>query len=102
MTIPRPIDDWLARELQKRHRLGLYRSPSITRGLGPGMIEVNGEPLINFGGNDYLGLASHPAVIQAASTPIAHRSIMLPVILYRMKPFRVTSHCDGEAGRVRW
>ncbi len=57
--------EWLESELAERRQKSLYRSTMLaTHGL-PGLIQVDGQWLNNFGANDYLGLASHPRVLAA-------------------------------------
>jgi len=51
---------WLA----ERERDGLVRALRTIGREGPAAITVDGEPYINFSGNDYLGLAAHPALIE--------------------------------------
>jgi 8-amino-7-oxononanoate synthase len=67
--------DWLAGELTERREQHLYRSAMIVHHGKPGYIQIDGRWLNNFGANDYLGLASHPAVI-AASQQFASQSSM--------------------------
>jgi len=57
---------WLDPALQTIHRAHWHRSPrAITSPPGP-EIELDGQRLINFASNDYLGLANHPVLKQAA------------------------------------
>ncbi len=59
--------DWLKSELDKLRRKGLRRSLRVrTSGQGP-TIELNGRRLVNFGSNDYLGLASDRRLADAAT-----------------------------------
>ncbi len=58
--------DWIDNALTTIHQVKWYRSvKSITSPPGP-IIEIEGQSLINFASNDYLGLASHPRLKQAA------------------------------------
>ncbi len=67
--------DWLASELEERRALDLYRSAMIVHHGKPGYIQVDGQWLNNFGANDYLGLASHPAVIAASQTTASQTKV---------------------------
>lgn len=58
--------DWIEQSLSTIHQANWYRSPkSITSPPGP-VIEIDGQSLINFASNDYLGLATDPRLKQAA------------------------------------
>jgi 8-amino-7-oxononanoate synthase len=58
--------DWIDQSLSTIHQANWYRSPkSITSPPGP-VIEIDGQSLINFASNDYLGLATDPRLKQAA------------------------------------
>ena len=45
----------------------LRRRKCVTSYQSPTLIERNGQQLVNFGGNDYLGLRNNPNVIVARS-----------------------------------
>jgi len=52
-------------ELDRRRHQHLYRSRRVSAGpQGPEMV-LDGQPLLSFCSNDYLGLANHPELIQA-------------------------------------
>ncbi len=62
-----PPFDWLDSALETLKRAHWWREPTVSS--SPGAIVTLGgspQPLINFCSNDYLGLASHPAVKAAA------------------------------------
>jgi len=52
--------------MAERSSKGLGRQVVVSRPVGPTAIERNGRLAINFGANDYLGLAWHPELIRAA------------------------------------
>ncbi|WP_031433078.1 8-amino-7-oxononanoate synthase [Methylomarinum vadi] len=55
----------LSESLTQLKRQGLYRSRRVIEG-GQGVkVSVDGKELINFCSNDYLGLANHPAIVEA-------------------------------------
>jgi glycine C-acetyltransferase len=61
------MKDWLQSELKSIKEQGLFKSERIIMGPQAADIKVKtGESVINFCANNYLGLASHPRVIEAA------------------------------------
>ena len=55
----------LEQTLRQRLDEGLYRRRQVLEGPQSVEVTVNGRRLINFCSNDYLGLASHPVVVEA-------------------------------------
>ncbi len=53
--------------LEKRRREGLYRSRPVLEGPQSPYVTIDGANFLAFCSNDYLGLASHPALIEAIS-----------------------------------
>ncbi len=60
------IKDHLQKELQTIQENGLYKKERIITSPQGAEITVNGETVLNFCANNYLGLSSHPEVVQAA------------------------------------
>ena len=60
------IKDHLQKELQTIEENGLYKKERIITSPQGAEIKVNGETVLNFCANNYLGLSSHPEVVQAA------------------------------------
>lgn len=56
----------IGREVEDIKAAGLYKSERIIKSPQGAEIEVNGESVLNFCANNYLGLSSHPKVIEAA------------------------------------
>lgn len=63
---PRDRLDWLADELAKLERAGLRRRRRNLAGSQGALVVVDGQQLVNFGSNDYLGLAADPRLVEAA------------------------------------
>ncbi|MDY7019857.1 MAG: 8-amino-7-oxononanoate synthase [Cyanobacteriota bacterium] len=57
---------WIERSLQTIHRADWYRSVQTIESLPGATINLEGQNLINFASNDYLGLAGEPQLINAA------------------------------------
>lgn len=60
------IQQHLQNELQAIEENGLFKKERIITSAQGAEITVNGETVLNFCANNYLGLSSHPEVIQAA------------------------------------
>lgn len=54
------------KELESIRNDGLYKPERVITSPQQAVVEVNDKPLINLCANNYLGLANHPALIQAA------------------------------------
>ncbi len=59
------LDDWLAAQAAEREAAGLTRRLRPREAAGPGT-----EPEIDLAGNDYLGLATDPRIVDAAVTAV--------------------------------
>jgi glycine C-acetyltransferase len=60
------IKEHLQNELKTIEENGLYKKERIITSPQGAEITVNGETVLNFCANNYLGLSSHPEVVQAA------------------------------------
>jgi glycine C-acetyltransferase len=60
------IQQYLQSELQTIEENGIFKSERIITSAQGTEIVVNGKTVLNFCSNNYLGLSSHPEVIQAA------------------------------------
>jgi glycine C-acetyltransferase len=62
--------DRIAKETEEIKVAGLYKSERVITSPQGAEIEVGGKTVLNFCANNYLGLSSHPKVIQAAKEAI--------------------------------
>jgi 8-amino-7-oxononanoate synthase len=60
------LDDFAARKLESLARRNLRRELSITDRFGPTRVRNDGDELISFACNDYLGLSHHEQVVSAS------------------------------------
>ncbi len=65
----------LRQELQQRQQQGLYRRRRQLQGPQGREIILDGQRLLNFCSNDYLGLANHPAVVEAFTRAARHYGV---------------------------
>lgn len=61
--------DWLQKALTTVHKANWYRSVKLMDGPGP-TVFLNGQEVVNFASNDYLGLAGDPRLAEAAIAAI--------------------------------
>ena len=60
------LQHWLATEIQQLKDQNLYKSPRILQSAAGGRVQMDGREVVNMSSNNYLGLANHPQVRQAA------------------------------------
>jgi glycine C-acetyltransferase len=63
--------DRIAKETEEIKAAGLYKSERVITSPQGAEIEVGGKTVLNFCANNYLGLSSHPKVIEASKEAIA-------------------------------
>ncbi len=68
-TVP-PKLQWLEDEIQQLHDAGLYNHIRTLGSPQGAWLEVDGRRVLNFCSNNYLGLANHPRLVQAAKQAI--------------------------------
>lgn len=64
------FNERIAGELEEIRTAGLYKQERIITSEQGAEIQVNGKTVLNFCANNYLGLSSHPKVIEAAHKAI--------------------------------
>lgn len=57
---------WLGGQIQTLKDQHLYKVPKILESPAGGRVRMNGKEVVNLSSNNYLGLANHPKVVQAA------------------------------------
>ena len=60
------FEGWLSEQLQLLRDQHLYKTPKILESPAGGRVRMNGKEVVNLSSNNYLGLANHPKVRQAA------------------------------------
>lgn len=60
------FQSWLQTEIQNLKDQNLYKIPKILESPAGGRVRMNGKEVINLSSNNYLGLANHPKVREAA------------------------------------
>src|SRR5690606_26116424 len=63
----------IAAELEEIKAAGLYKTERIITSPQGAEITVNGKTVLNFCANNYLGLSSHPRVLEAAKKAVDER-----------------------------
>jgi len=72
----------IANELEEIKTAGLYKKERIIGGPQGAHIRVTGDEVLNFCSNNYLGLSSHPTVIEAAHKALDERGFGLSSVRF--------------------
>ncbi|NBX11791.1 MAG: glycine C-acetyltransferase [Chitinophagaceae bacterium] len=72
----------IAKELTEIKEAGLYKTERIIESPQGAVIKVGGKEVLNFCANNYLGLSSHPKVIEAAHKAIDERGYGLSSVRF--------------------
>ncbi len=64
------LQEWLSGEIQGLKDAHLYKKPRILQSAAGGRVMMDGKSVINLSSNNYLGLANHPKVREAALAAI--------------------------------
>jgi glycine C-acetyltransferase len=72
----------LTKEVQEIKEAGLYKTERVITSPQGAEITVGGHTVLNFCANNYLGLSSHPKVIEAAHKTIDHRGYGLSSVRF--------------------
>lgn len=67
------LSERIQAELEEIQQAGLFKSERIIESPQGAEIIVNGAKVLNFCANNYLGLSSHPQVLDAAKKAVEHR-----------------------------
>lgn len=76
------LKDFLQSELESLHEQKLYKSERIIESPQDSEITVNGKRVLNFCANNYLGLSSHPKLVEAAHKQIDSRGFGLSSVRF--------------------
>ncbi len=77
-----PFVHRIAQELQEIREAGLYKEERIISTEQGAHITANGKEVLNFCANNYLGLSSHPNVLQAAHRALEERGYGLSSVRF--------------------
>lgn len=64
------LQSWLGDNIEKLKAEHLYKLPKILESPAGGRVRMNGREVVNLSSNNYLGLANHPKVREAAEKAI--------------------------------
>jgi glycine C-acetyltransferase len=64
------LQDWLAGQIEELKAQHLYKTPRLLESPAGGRVRMDGREVVNLSSNNYLGLANHPKVRQAAQEAI--------------------------------
>lgn len=94
------IDDVLAAELASVERRGLRRRLREVGGAQDAVVRLGGREVVLLCSNNYLGLASHPEVVEAAAR--AARDFGASAVSSRLVSGHMTAHAAFEERLAAW
>ena len=90
----------LSTELQRRRDQGLYRQCRVVDGKQSVELMVDGEKMLAFCSNDYLGLAADPRLAEAATQAIKHAGVGAGAA--HLISGHMRAHDDAEMALADW
>jgi glycine C-acetyltransferase len=66
VAVNQALQSWLGESIKALKDQNLYKVPRILESPAGGRVRMNGKEVVNLASNNYLGLANHPKVRQAA------------------------------------
>ena len=90
----------LSTELQRRRDQGLYRQCRVVDGKQSVELMVDGEKMLAFCSNDYLGLAADPRLAEAATQAIKHAGVGAGAA--HLISGHMRAHHDAEMALADW
>ncbi len=101
MEAARPgLDSVLAGELEAVEGHGLLRRLRVVGGAQDAVVRIDGREAVLLCSNNYLGLASHPEVVEAAAR--AARDCGASAVSSRLVSGHMTAHADLEQKIAAW
>lgn len=98
MSDERSLGERLAQQaINGRCDASLLRSRKVVEPIDATRVQIDGRELINFSGNDYLGLAHHPNVIAALKSATTAGSGAAALVSGRTQ-----AHADAERAIAEW
>ena len=91
------IDLHLNRELEQTKEAGLFKKERvITSKQGPEIELADGQKVLNFCANNYLGLSSHPEVVQAAKETLDSHGFGMSSVRFICGTQDIHKHLEAE------
>lgn len=95
------FQDWLGGSLQELRDQHLYKTPRILDSPAGGTVVMDGKEVVNMSSNNYLGLANHPKVRQAALDAIDRWGVGAGAVRWIGGTMRVHDELEERIARFK-
>jgi glycine C-acetyltransferase len=96
-----PLETWLTDQLQTLKDQHLYKVPKILETPAGGRVPMNGQEVINLSSNNYLGLANHPKIREAAHAAIDEWGVGAGAVRWIGGTMRVHEELENRLARFK-